>query len=241
LKMVSDLQHFNDAVAKLRDQGIKAEFKQVEFEVIHEKLIEWPQQYLFPVMDLWRLFALHDRSCDVFKSSDRGAPVLAKVCALLTPGAPDPLTMCTLRYIANLFAWPTPRTAVFARRDLVLKAVVPSLQSANKNIKIASVTVLLNFAMALHECSYPPKPWEADFAMEIAKLALSFLETCAPEDADAQQRAALCIGTLLPRDKEKGDGAIAAACKQAGLLARLEPIQEKVTPKVVNELKALLA
>lgn len=240
LKMVTDLQYFNDAVVKLRDEGIKAVFKQVEFEVIHEKLIEWPQQYLFPVMDLWRHFALHDRSCDAFKGSDRGAPIFAKVCSFLTPDAPDPLTMCTLRYIANLFAWPTPRTAAFTRRDLILKAIAPSLTSANKNIKIASTTVLLNLAMALHEQSYS-KPWEADFAMEIAKLSLSFLEKCAPEDADAQQRAALCIGTLLPGDKAKGDGAIAKACQEAGLLGRLEPIKEKVTPKVVDELKALLA
>ena len=41
-------------------------------------------------------------------------------------------------------------------------------------------------------------------AMDIAKLAFGFLETSGADDGDAQQRAALCIGTLLVRDKEKG-------------------------------------
>jgi len=236
-----DLQYFSDAVEKLRDQGVRAEFKQVEVEVIHIKLIEWPAQYLFPVMDLWRLFALHPRSSDFFKTSDRGAPMLAKICGLLTPDAPDPLTMCALRYLANLFCFPTSRTAVFYRRDIVLKAVAPCLQSKNKNIKIASTTVILNMAIVLFEQSYPPKPWEAECAMDIAQMAFNFLATSGAEDGDAQQRAAMCIGTLLPRDKEKGDGAIAAACKAAGFLAKLEPIKEKVTPKAVDDLKNLLA
>jgi len=241
LKMEAlDLQYFNDAVEKLRDRGVRAEFKQVEVEVIHQKLIEWPPQYLFPVMDLWRLFAVHPCSSDFFKGSERGAPIFAKVTSLLTADAPDPLTLCTLRYICNLFAYPTTRTAAFYRREMILKAVAPALQSQNKNIKIAAITVLLNFAMALHEMSYPPKPWEAETAMEIAKLAFRFLETSGPDDGDAQQRAALCIGTLLPRDKEKG-GAIVAACKEAALLNKMAPIKEKVTAKVVDDLAKLLA
>lgn len=235
-----DLQYFNDAVEKLRDKGIRAEFKQVEVEVIHEKLIEWPAQFLFPVMDLWRLYALHPASSDMFKGSDRGAPILAKVCGFLTPDAPDPLKMCTVRYIANLFAYQTNRTAVYNRRDIILKAVAPCLQSQNKNVKLASATVLLNFAMVLHELSYPPKPWDAETAMEVARLSFRFLETSGADDGDAQQRAALTIGTLLPRDKENG-GAIAKACNEAGFLARLAPIEDKVTSKVLAELRARLS
>lgn len=238
-----------DAIEKLSKLGVRAEFKKVEIEVVHQKLIEWPQQFLFPVMDLWRLWTLHPTSSDFFKGSDRGAPMIAKVCRNLTPDAPDPLTMCTLRYIANLFVFQTNRTACYTRRDMILKGVAPTLQSANKNIRLAAATVLLNFAIVLHEQSYPistgvgkrEMPWEAGCAMDIAKLAFRFLETSGPEDGDAQQRAALCIGTLLPRDIEKGGGAIAAACKEAGFIAKLEPIKEKVTPKCIEELKKLLS
>lgn len=235
-----DYQYFVDAVTKIKDQGVRAEFKQVEWEVVHLKLIEWPPQFLFPVLDLWRLFALHPKSSDFFKGSEKGAPIFAKVIGLLKPDAPDPLTMCTLRYISNLFAYQTNRLACFAQRTKLIKAVAPTLQSANKNVKIAGTTVILNFAILLHELSYGAKPWDDECAMDIAKLAFGFLETSGAEDGDAQQRAALCIGTLLVRDKEKG-GAIAAACKEAGFVAKLAPIKEKVTPKVVDELTKLLA
>jgi hypothetical protein len=242
LKMTElELGFFNSAVEKLKTLGQRAEFKQVEVEVIHLKLIEWPEKFLFPVMDLWRLFLLHNRSCDLYKGSDRGAPIISKVCGFLTPGAPDPLVMCTLRYIANLSAYNTNRSAAFNLYAIILKAVGPCfLQSANKHIKLAGITVVLNFAISAHEMSYPPKPWNADLGMELAKLAFRFLEVSGADDGDAQQRAALAIGTLLPRDKENG-GAIASACKEAQFLQKLAPIEEKVTPKVVAELKKMLS
>jgi phospholipase A-2-activating protein len=234
-----ELGWFNDAVAKMRDMGLRAEFKQVEVEVIHLKLIEWPQQFLFPVMDLWRMFALHNRSTDFFKGSDRGAPVISKVCGFLADDAPDPLKMCTLRYLANLSAYQTNRMSCYQFRETIIKAVAPCLKSANKNIKLAAITVVLNFAIELHATSFPPKTWDAQNGSVLAQLAIGFLTTSGPEDGDAQQRAALTIGTLLVRDKEK-DGAIAQACKEAGFLQNLVPITEKVTPRVVEELKRML-
>jgi len=242
LKMTElELQFFNSAVEKLQTQGQRAEFKQVEVEVIHSKLIQWPQQYLFPVMDLWRMFLLHGQSCDFYKGSDRGAPVISKVCGFLAAGAPDPLVMCSLRYIANLSSYNTNRTAAFYFWETILKAVGPCfVQSTNKHIKLAGITIVLNFAICAHEMSYPPKPWNAECGMELAKLAFNFLEKSGAEDGDAQQRAALAIGTLLPRDKENGS-AIATACKEAQFLQKLAPIEDKVTPKVVAELKKLLS
>jgi len=234
-----EVQYLADAIGKLKSGSLKAEFRACEKEVIHVKLAAWPNDRLFPVIDLWRLFLLNPTSCDYFKGSDRGAPFIKQVTGLLASDAGGPLGLCSARYIANLSAFQTNRHAAFDQRALILRAVEPGLASANKHVKVACATVLLNFAIVSHESSVPPKPWDAEGAATIARLALDFLGRASPDDGDAQQRAALALGTLLPRDKANG-GAIALRCREAGLAARLRAVEDKVGAKAVGELLGLL-
>jgi len=234
-----ELQYLNDAIQKLSTGSLRTEFKQVEREVIHEKLGTWPKDKLFPVMDLWRLYVLHPQSSDYFKGSDRGAPLINKVLGCLTDPAGDPLTMCCVRWLANMMTSQTNRSCALDRRSDILKAVKPCLASSNKNIKIASATVLLNFAIVLHEFSFPPKPWDASCAADIAQAALEFLGRAGPDDVDATQRAILTLGTLFPRDKQNGCN-IAKACKEADLPGKLRALEGKVDSKIVAELMTYL-
>mmetsp|Transcript_15532 Transcript_15532/g.47871 ORF Transcript_15532/g.47871 Transcript_15532/m.47871 type:complete len:867 (+) Transcript_15532:108-2708(+) len=230
-----------DAVGKLKSNIMSCEFRGCEKEVIHVKLKEWPSDRLFPVIDLWRLFLVHPQSADYFKGSDRGTPFITQVVGLLSSDPSGPLGLCSARYLANLFIYQTNKYAVFDKRDFVLKALEPVLSSStNKHTKVACTSLLLNIAIVLHESSPPPKAWDAASGAHVARLALAFLAKAGPDDGDAQQRAALAIGTLLPQDRKSG-GAVARQCLDAGLPAKLPALEGKVAAKALAELRKLLA
>ncbi|PHJ23494.1 pul domain-containing protein [Cystoisospora suis] len=53
-------QYFQDAIEKIKSPSfMKQEFRTCEIEVIFEKLARWPLNNSMPVMDIWRVMALH--------------------------------------------------------------------------------------------------------------------------------------------------------------------------------------
>jgi len=232
----TEVSLLSDAIAKLKT-GVSADFRQPEKEVIFVKLKTWPQDKLFPVVDLWRLFNTHPMSSDYFKNSDRGAPFITQVVPALSADISGPLGLCCARYLANLFIYQTNRYAIFDKRDYVLKALEAAIATTNKHTKIACTSVLLNIAMVLHESSPPPKQWDAACALNLCRIALAYLDKAG--EADAESRALLAIGSLMPRDAENG-GAVQRLCIDAGLPGKLGALEAKVG-QVALELKKLLS
>jgi len=233
-----EVSYLNDAISKLK-VGVTSEFRNCEKEVVFLKLKEWPKEKIFPVVDLWRLFLVHPVSADYFKGSDRGAPLISQVLGLFQGDPSGPLGLCCARWLSNLFIFQTNRYAAFDKRELLLKAVEPALTTGSKHVKVASASVLLNIAIVLHESSIPPKAWDAACALTVAGLALDFLGKAGADDGDAQQRAVLAVGTLLPRDKQNG-GEVAKRCQESGLPGKLGALEAKAGANVVADLRKLL-
>eukprot|EP00928_Gymnodinium_smaydae_P078677 TRINITY_DN62784_c0_g1_i1.p1 TRINITY_DN62784_c0_g1~~TRINITY_DN62784_c0_g1_i1.p1 ORF type:complete len:750 (-),score=174.68 TRINITY_DN62784_c0_g1_i1:117-2366(-) len=237
----TEILHLTEGIAKLKSGVMSKEIRECERQVIHSKLGEWPADKLFPVVDLWRLYLVHPQSADNFKGSDRGAPFLAKVINLLTADVNTSLALCCARFLANMFIYQTNKYALFDKREFVLRSIEPALKSRSKHTKVAIATVLLNIAIVMHESSQPPKQWDADSARTVTRMALDFLANAGPDDGDAQQRAALAIGTMLPRDRANG-GAVARACVEAGLPMKLAiDLKSKVGANYAEELTRLLS
>lgn len=235
----TEMSHFNDAIEKLK-RGVTADFKAGEKQVVMVKLKEWPQDKIFPVIDLWRLFLVHPASADFFKGSDRGVPYISQVLTLFTAEPSGPLGLCCSRFLANLFIYQTSRYAAFDKRDLILKVLDVPLSSGSKHVKVACTSILLNIANVLHESSTPPKAWDSSSAANVAKLSLDFIGKAGPDDADALKRAVLAIGTLLPRDWKNGR-IVAQRCKEAGLPDQIDGMESKIGAPVAAEFKKLLA
>eukprot|EP00927_Polykrikos_kofoidii_P049319 TRINITY_DN43393_c0_g1_i1.p1 TRINITY_DN43393_c0_g1~~TRINITY_DN43393_c0_g1_i1.p1 ORF type:complete len:765 (+),score=159.92 TRINITY_DN43393_c0_g1_i1:70-2295(+) len=235
----NDVMFLKEAIGKLKSGVLSKTLRDCEKEVIFKKLGEWPTDKLFPVVDLWRLFLVFPQSADNFKGSDRGAPLLAKIVGLLTADVNGNVALCCSRFLANLFIFQTNRYAIFDKRDFVLKAIRSALGSKNKHTRVACTSVLLNMAIVLHESTPPPKQWDAACATTIAELAMDFLGNAGPEDGDAQQRATLAIGTLLPRDKQNG-GPVGRLCSQGGLHTKLIDLESKVGSGYTSEIRRLL-
>lgn len=233
-----EILYLTGAIDKLKSGAMK-DLRACEKDVIHAKLGKWPNDKLFPVIDLWRLYLNHPQCCDYFKGSDRGQPFITQVLNLLASDPNGALGMCSSRYIANLFQFQTNRYALFDKRVAVLRNVDASLGSTNKHTRVACVTVLLNLAICIHEVSFPPKAWDSECAAEVTRLVLSFLERAGADDGDAQQRCAYTLGTLLVRDMENG-GENAKRLKEA-LLPKLGAMESKIGAPVVAELRKMLA
>ncbi|CAE7481324.1 lub1 [Symbiodinium sp. KB8] len=213
--------HFAEGVTKLKT-GITTELRDCEKEIIIKKMGKWPNEKLFPVVDLWRLFLAHPNSSDLFKGSDRGTAYIMQVLGLLSSDINGPLGLCAARYLANLFIYQTNKYAAFDKREQVLKGIEAALGSTNKHTKLACTSVLLNMAIVLYESSQPPKALDEASALRVAQLALGFLDK-ASEEEDARHRAILAIGSILPRDK----GAIVAECKAANFLGKVSSLEGK--------------
>lgn len=88
--------------------------------VFQSHLSEWPMDKLFPVMDLWRILALHPQSTDLHKKSDGGWHFIALALRLAKSREGQPqLGLCCMRYLANLFEHPTNRSAIIKYEDQV--------------------------------------------------------------------------------------------------------------------------
>ncbi|CAK9034831.1 Phospholipase A-2-activating protein (PLA2P) (PLAP), partial [Durusdinium trenchii] len=186
-----DTQHLIEGISKLK-MGVSTELRDCEKEIIVKKLGKWPNDKLFPVVDLWRLLLAHPSSSDFFKGSDRGTSYILQVLNLLAVDINSPLGLCAARYLANLFIYQTNKYAAFDKRELVLNGVEAAISSTNKHTKLACASVLLNMAIILYESSQPPKAFDEATANRVLQLALTFLSKV--EDEDARCRAMLAIG-----------------------------------------------
>eukprot|EP00931_Biecheleriopsis_adriatica_P101800 TRINITY_DN7687_c0_g1_i1.p1 TRINITY_DN7687_c0_g1~~TRINITY_DN7687_c0_g1_i1.p1 ORF type:complete len:770 (+),score=209.30 TRINITY_DN7687_c0_g1_i1:54-2312(+) len=234
-----EASHLTEGIKKLKT-GVTTELRHVEKEMIIQKLAQWPQDKLFPVVDLWRLFLAHPTSSDLFKGTDRGTSYILQMLGYLAADVNGPLGLCSARYLANLFIYQTNKYAAFDKKELIMKGVGPALSSTNKHTKVACASVLLNLAVVLHESSQPPKVWDVGSAEQVAQLALDFLGKAAAEDEDAKHRAVLAISFLLVRDSA-GKKSVAAMCKAADLPSKLASLESKLGPNVSAELKKLLS
>jgi len=198
----TELLHLNEAITKLKSGILSKEFRDCEKEIIHVRLKQWPGDKLFPVLDLWRLFLVHPQSADFFKGTDRGTSFISDACQFLNGDINGPVGLCSARYLANLFLYQTNKYAIFDKKAYVLKNIEPALRSTNKNTRLATVTVLLNFAIVLHESSIPPKKWDGETAEEITRLALAFIAGAGADDAASLNTSFLPICSfcrVIPR------------------------------------------
>merc|ERR1711943_86546 len=89
------------------------------------------------------------------KGSDRGYPYLALFLKLFLKYGDKPAGFLAARALANVFAQPTNQFAVLQYRTQVLdglKQVFAKFDAGlHKNAKIASASMLLNFAMSVRE------------------------------------------------------------------------------------------
>ncbi|KAL8576565.1 hypothetical protein ACOMHN_003123 [Nucella lapillus] len=155
-----------------------------------QKLLEWPEDKVFPALDVLRIGVKHPVITSQFCPNPA---FLTFLCKCLAPGSPAANQMLILRTIANLFSQPEGAKLLGAQQTQILEGVTSCDQMSSKNPQIAQSTAVLNFAIAATSGQ------DFDRKSECITSATKLLSN--EKDAEATFRLLVALGTLAAGDE----------------------------------------
>ncbi|XP_045764528.1 phospholipase A-2-activating protein [Maniola jurtina] len=204
LKAIHDkLKEFNskvgDGLSAFSDQQLENIVKLGEMNCTYspetiqslKKMLEWPKEILFPVLDITRLAVRNKEINGQIFDTTHGPNFVKYLLTLLTPDNLPANTMLAMRVLVNAFSDLPGEMLVLAARESVVHAII-SLTHLNNNTQIAAASLLLNLSVALAQ--------QTD-NMELAECIVDLLTKIT--DNEAYFRALVALGTLLAEAPNK--------------------------------------
>ncbi|GLG99497.1 Lissencephaly-1 homolog [Gryllus bimaculatus] len=177
---------FLEGVVKLGNLGEPANLVHVQ---ILKQLLEWPQDILFPVLDVTRLAVRNEEVNKELCSGETGNQMFSYLQKFLVPGSSSTNQMLTLRILSNMLAHPSGEQLVLNHRDYILSALSALAAPFNKHMQVAIATLLLNLAVTLERVK---NKGSRSHSVQVTAALLPLLS-----DAEAQFRTLVTLGTLL--------------------------------------------
>ncbi|RLU24087.1 hypothetical protein DMN91_004296 [Ooceraea biroi] len=173
-----------DAIGKLTDERVSEEVKASAISAL-KSLLDWPNDTVFPALDVARLAVLHREINDQLCTEEL-LPVIGR--HIKSDAAPSN-QMLTFRLIANMFQHEKGEKLCLDCRDEILRSVLNLQSLGNKNNQVAISTYMLNLIVALNKCNDMPGKTRT----------LNVLFTVLPRlsEPEAMFRALVGLGTLL--------------------------------------------
>ncbi|OII77687.1 phospholipase A-2-activating protein [Cryptosporidium andersoni] len=179
-------KYLEEALRKIREDlknnnfSFKNSFRAVEIDIIYRKMSCWTTnpEICVPILDLWRILALHPQSSDIHKKSDKGWWLIACALKLISsvaqnvnakeistyPSYYGPLIQVCLKYLCNTFFNNTNRQVLLQHCEDILSSISYSVdliikksfhisrnQSINFNVIISLLSLLLNYSIGFFE------------------------------------------------------------------------------------------
>ncbi|XP_052738661.1 phospholipase A-2-activating protein [Bicyclus anynana] len=204
LKAIHDkLKEFNSKVGDgfnaFSDQQIENIVKLGEMNCIYnaetvtllKRMLEWPKDILFPVLDVTRLAVRNAEINGQIFDTNHGPNFVRYLLSLLTPDNLPANQMLAMRVLVNAFSALAGEMLVLAARESVLHALV-SLAQLNNNTQIAATSLLLNLSVALAQ--------QTD-SVELAECIVHLLTRIT--DSEAYFRGLVALGTILAESPNK--------------------------------------
>ncbi|KAK8763572.1 hypothetical protein V5799_033821 [Amblyomma americanum] len=168
-----------------------------------EKVVHWPQEFVFPALDLLRL-ALRNPTVNNHVCTLSGPQLCSHLIGLLSSTGPNEAAnqMLALRCLCNLFSQPSGEALALREQQRILAAVQRRAMAgaANKNTQVAMATLLLNYAVAAHRRAASAAAAATNITQdtEAAVQILTVIMAVAAEltDGEAQFRLLVAAGTL---------------------------------------------
>ncbi|RKO92460.1 WD40-repeat-containing domain protein [Blyttiomyces helicus] len=180
-----------DSPTKLRDF-----LQKPQLDLIRRVAFEWPAAMRFPGLDILRLTILATPApleSTTFLADLVEAGGFARLTGAGGSGekADETNAMLALRVLANAFAIPEGILFMFKERAKIVKVVKDSWRgTANKNLRVAFATLVLNYAVLLNA-----KKEDDALRVELIQLLVELLG--AETDSEAQLRSLVALGTLI--------------------------------------------
>jgi len=190
------------------------DFKDNEFRAL-KKALQWPSNFLFPVLDLLRLFIVHPEGTKrVLRESNE---ILTVVNVNLLSEVPANQTLA-LRSLVNLFRWTDAKEGVLTQAQAEILPIVASLvSSSNKNVRLGATTLLLNYSTGAVNLTR-----ESKSALLVGVLTSIEGET----EQENLLRSMVTLGNLVFKDEVS-----AKTAKEHGALKKLSDRQDSLGEK----------
>ncbi|KAK7909706.1 hypothetical protein WMY93_014390 [Mugilogobius chulae] len=161
------------------------------------KATHWPEDIVFPVLDILRLAVRHPQVNETLCGEAEGVQLCNHLLNLMRPEGRPANQMLALRTLCNCFSGRHGRSLLMSQRETVLSRAADLASVCNKNIHIALATLVLNYASCFH--SQPDLEAKAQ-CLSVASRALETVQ-----DKEAVFRLLVALGTTIASDQTARD------------------------------------
>lgn len=179
-------------------------------------LLQWPQDQVFPGLDLLRLAIRNPAVNQHFCNSKDGPSFFSHLFSLAANSSPAANHMLLYRALCNCFTQSEGKSLLVTQRETIGVSAMGSLTITNKNLRIAVATLVLNYAVLLHGGS--------DVEAKSQCVAMAITQLGEEKEPEAQFRLLVCLGTLLAGDENSQ--AIANSLDASVLIKRLVSVSD---------------
>uniref|UniRef100_A0A3Q3A5C5 Phospholipase A2-activating protein n=1 Tax=Kryptolebias marmoratus TaxID=37003 RepID=A0A3Q3A5C5_KRYMA len=186
------------------------------------KASHWPEDIVFPVLDILRLAVRHPQVNESLCGEAEGVQLCNHLLKLMRSESRPANQMLALRTLCNCFSGRHGRALLMAQRETVLSHAAHLAAVRNKNIHIALATLVLNYAGCLH--SQPDLEAKAQ-CLSVASRALETVQ-----DKEAIFRLLVALGTTVASDETARDLA-----RSLGVSSQISKYSSVSDPSKVGE------
>lgn len=156
------------------------------------KAINWPEDIVFPALDILRLSIKHPSVNENFCNEKEGDQFSSHLFSLLNPKGKPANQLLALRTFCNCFVGQAGQKLMMSQRESLMSHAIELKAGSNKNIHIALATLTLNYSVCFHK----------DHNIEGKAQCLSVISTVLEvvQDLEATFRLLVALGTLLSDD-----------------------------------------
>nr|XP_006127304.1 phospholipase A-2-activating protein [Pelodiscus sinensis] len=156
------------------------------------KAINWPEDIVFPALDILRLCIKHPSVNENFCSEKDSIQFSGHLLKFLSPNGKQANQLLALRTLCNCFVSQAGQRLMMEQRDTLMSHAIEVKLCGNKNIHIALATLTLNYAVCLHKVNN----------IEGKAQCLSVISTVMEvvQDLEAIFRLLVALGTLISDD-----------------------------------------
>ncbi|KAG7330272.1 hypothetical protein KOW79_006494 [Hemibagrus wyckioides] len=158
----------------------------------------WPEDIVFPVLDILRMAVRHPEINAQMCGGTEGESLCNHLLGLMSPEGRAANQMLALRTFCNCFSGSRGRSLLLSQREAVLSRAVELRTVCNKNIHVALATLVLNYAGVLHG-----QDVEIEAKAQCLSVASSALEVV--QDKEAVFRLLVALGTTVSGDSTAKD------------------------------------
>uniref|UniRef100_A0A8C1EN64 Phospholipase A-2-activating protein n=1 Tax=Cyprinus carpio carpio TaxID=630221 RepID=A0A8C1EN64_CYPCA len=158
----------------------------------------WPEDIVFPVLDILRLAVRHPEVNAQLCGGTEGASLCNHLLGLMSSEGRPANQMLALRILCNCFSGSHGRALLLGHRDTVLSRAGDLCVVSNKNIHVALATLVLNYAGRLYG-----QLTEIEAKAQCLSVASTALEVV--QDKEAIFRLLVALGTTVAGDSTAKD------------------------------------